>query len=274
MYEYQICQSGQMYLWDIKSDNELFEGRNSHCHMECEIYYMVDGELEISIEGHVYHVVSDSLLFMPSNFFHQWKYPSEKINHRICIHFLPEMLSKTEWDFFLNLFTEPLHFLNGSQYDLNFYIKAITECTLMGGSLQKIAIKSRIIAFLSQIHYLWSTKAVKPVVLDERIRKVIAYLGDNLQKEISLNDLSDRFSITKNHLNFLFHKMVGTTIMKYITVKRLGFARQQILRGTRLSEAAYLAEFNEYSSFFRAYKAFYGSAPSELIACGVNTFKS
>ena len=274
MYEYQICQSGQMYLWDIKGDNELFEGRNSHCHKECEIYYMVDGELEISLEGQVFNVVSDSLLFMPSNYFHQWEYPLGKINHRICIHFLPEMLSKTEWDFFHNLFAEPLHFLDACNYNLNFYIQAITECASMEASFQKMAIKSRMIAFISQIYYLWSTKAVKPVVLDERIRKVISYLGDNLQEEISLNDLSDRFSITKNHLNFLFHKMVGTSIMKYITVKRLGMARQEILGGTRLSEAAYHVGFNEYSTFFRAYKSFYGSAPSELLLSGTKRSRS
>ena len=235
---------------------------------------MVDGELEISLEGQVYHIVPDSLLFMPSNYYHQWKYPSGKINHRICIHFLPEMLNKTERDFFLNLFAEPLHFLDGSQYDLNFYIRAITECALMEVPLQKIAIKNRMIAFLSQMHYLWSTKAVKPVVLDERIRKMIVYLGENLQSNISLDDLSERFLITKNHLNFLFNKMVGTSIMKYITIKRLGFARQEILRGARLSEAAYRVGFNDYSSFYRAYRSFYGSAPSELLAGGINISKS
>jgi AraC-like DNA-binding protein len=277
MYQHHIFNFDQVFIWDIKSDNEEWEGRDSHCHKECEIHYTVDGEGEISLEGHVYHIVSDSLLFIPSNYFHQWKFSSEKINHRICIHFLPEILSKTRregGDFFNNLFVKPFYFLNGSQFDLNFYIRAITECALMEEPLQRIAIKSRMIAMLSQIHYLWSTKAVKPIVLDERIRKVIIYLGENLQKNITLDDLSDRFLITKNHLNLLFKKTVGTTIKKYITVKRLGFVRQQILYGIRLPDAVYKAGFTDYSSFYRAYKSFYGSTPSELLAEGINTFKS
>ncbi|MDR2730708.1 MAG: AraC family transcriptional regulator [Treponema sp.] len=254
----------------MKSDNNVYNGVEAHCHKECEIFYMINGGLDIYLEGHVYHVVSDSLLLMPSNVFHQRIYPLGKISHRISIHFLPEMLSKTERGFFQNLFTEPLHFLDVSRYDLNFYIQAVTECELMEKPLQKIAVKIRLKALLSQIHYLSSTKAAKPVVLDERIMKVITYLEKNFKKDISLDDLADRFCITKNHLNFLFHNMVGMPIKKYIIAKRLGFARHEILDGERLTQVAYHAGFHDYATFYRAYKLFYGLSPSEQSADGVN----
>ena len=258
-----------MYIWDTKSDNESLNGFNGHIHKECEIYYMIDGRLEMWLKGHVYHVVSDSLLLMPSNSYHQWIYPSEKISHRLNIHFLPEMLNKKERDFYQTLFTEPLLFLDVSQHDLDFYIKAVSECELMEKPLQKIAVKSRMTALLSQIQYLRSTKAVKPVVLDKRIMNVITYLEENFTEDISLNDLSSRFAITKNHLNFLFHNMVGLPIKKYITAKRLSFARKEILGGERPLQVAYHAGFNDYTSFFRAYKSFYGLSPSEQLTDGV-----
>lgn len=270
MYHYDIFKSGKMHIWDVKSDNKVYHGIESHCHRECEIFYMVDGMLEICLEDHVYHVVSDSLLLMPSNFLHQRIYHSGKTSHRISIHFLPEMLSKSERDFFQVLFTEPLHFLDVSRYDLNFYIRAVTECELMEKPLQKIAVKLRLKALLSQIHYLSSTKAVKPVVLDERIMKVILYLEENFQKDISLDNLADRFLITKNHLNFLFHNMVGIPIKKYIMEKRLVFARQRILDGEHPSQVAYSAGYHDYATFYRAYKLYYGLSPSEQLANGVN----
>jgi len=92
---------------------------------------------------------------------------------------------------------------------------------------------------------LSSTKAVKPVILDERIMKVITYLEKNFQKDIYLDDLADRFSITKNHLNYLFHNVVGMPIKKYIMAKRLGFARQEILSGKHLSQVSYNAGFHD-----------------------------
>jgi hypothetical protein len=103
---------------------------------------MINGGLDIYLEGHMYHVISDSLLLMPSNFLHERIYPLGKDSHRISIHFLPEMLSKAERDFFQDLFTEPLHFLDVSRYDLNFYIRSVTECELMEKHLQKIAVKT------------------------------------------------------------------------------------------------------------------------------------
>jgi len=58
---------------------------------------------------------------------------------------------------------------------------------------------------------------------------------------------------------------VGTTIMKYITIKRLEFARQKILNGIRVGEAAYLSGFGDYTTFFRSYKSYFGCPPSEII---------
>ena len=274
MYDYHVFQSGKMFIWNVKSDNEALKGSNSHCHKEYELLFFINGEAEYRIEGRVYHLVSDSLLLIPTNYYHQWLTPKEKTNHRIAIHFLPEMLNKAERGFFLDLFAEPLYFINSTQHDLNFYIKSITECELMDTSLQEMAVKSRMIALLTQIRYLRSTKAVKPVILDERIRNMLTYIGNNLDKDIYLDSLSEQFLITKNHLNFLFQKIVGTTIMKYITIKRLGIARQEIIEGARPTEAAYKAGFNDYTTFYRAYKSFYGSAPSELLTESTDSIKS
>jgi AraC-like DNA-binding protein len=61
--------------------------------------------------------------------------------------------------------------------------------------------------------------------------------------------------------------------MKYVTAKRLGLAQQEILSGTPFGEAAYNAGFNDYTTFFRAYKSFYGSPPSEAMACGMDSLR-
>lgn len=259
-----------MHIWDVKSDNKVYNEVESHYHKECEILYVVNGGLDFFIKGSMYHVVSDSLLLIPSNLTHERIYPLGKTSHRISIHFLPEMLSKTERDFFQNLFTKPLYFLDVSRHDLNFFIRAVTECKLMETPLQEIAVKLRLKALISQIQYLSSTKAVKPVVLDERITKVLTYLEKNFNKDISLDDLADRFYITKNHLNFLFHNTVGIPIKKYIIAKRLGFARKEILGGEHPTQVAYHAGFHDYPTFYRAYKIFYGISPSEQLADGVN----
>ena len=265
MYKYRVSSMGRMYLYYAESDDEGLDGRYSHIHKEFEIYYMMDGEVEIILEGKKFFIVSDSLLLIPSNCFHQWEYPPGRIHRRISIHFLPEFLDKLERYYFLSEFTEPVHFLNGSLHKLNSFIQTIAECEVYEETIQKIAAKARLSSLLSQIHFLKSNNSVKPVVLDERIRQVIVYIGEHLQEELSLDVLADKFAINKNHLNVLFHKVIGTPIMKYVTTKRLGFAQQEILSGTRFNEAAYSAGFKDYTTFFRAYKSFYGYPPSKAL---------
>ena len=136
--------------------------------------------------------------------------------------------------FFKSMFVEPLHFLNGTRNNLKFFFQAIVDCEKMPVPLQEIAVKSRMITLLSQIYFLKSTHAIQPVVIDERIRRIINYIGQHLVEDITLDELSERFAITKNHLNFLFRKVVGTPIMKYITTKRLQLARQEIQNGARI----------------------------------------
>jgi AraC-like DNA-binding protein len=91
---------------------------------------------------------------------------------------------------------------------------------------------------------------------------VLKYLEEHLRNELTLEGIAARFSVSKNYLNLLFRQTAGTTVNHYIRIKRLGLARQDILKGSNAQEAAYNAGFNDYSNFYRAYKTFYGSIPS------------
>jgi len=51
MDHYHLFDFGKMRVWDIKSDNKVYKGIESHCHKECEIFYMVDGGFDICISG-------------------------------------------------------------------------------------------------------------------------------------------------------------------------------------------------------------------------------
>jgi AraC-like DNA-binding protein len=98
---------------------------------------------------------------------------------------------------------------------------------------------------------------------NEKIQAILGYLNSNLHKPISLDQLVQKFYISKNHLNVIFRKETGTTVNQYIRIKRLVMARQEILQGCAAEEAAYNVGFNDYSNFYRAYKAFFGIMPSD-----------
>ncbi|MDR3161659.1 MAG: AraC family transcriptional regulator [Spirochaetaceae bacterium] len=250
-------------VWDNRSDGGPGVDFRSHVHAEYEIIYVFSGEVEFYLEGYKYPLLSESLFLTPPNNFHGWKPLTTRRYHRVSVLFMPELFETAEQSLFLKLFSTGSQFFpNTSSRNINFYMTALVECKDMEGPLQKIALKSRLISLLSEITMLHSKYTREPVSGDKRILGVLTYLGEHLREELSLDDIAARFNISKNYLNLLFRQTTGTTVNHYIRTKRLGVARQEILEGADAQEAAYNAGFNDYSNFYRAYKAFYGSIPS------------
>jgi AraC-like DNA-binding protein len=177
---------------------------------------------------------------------------------------MPELLDKAEQSFFLKLFnTGPRFFTDSSSRNIGFFIETLLECAGMEPPLQEIALKSRLVSLLSEISLLYSNQSTPPRThKDKRVQDVLKYLGEHLLEELSLEQVSCHFNISKNYLNILFRQAVGTTVNQYIRAKRLTLARQEILNGSGAEEAAYKTGFNNYSNFYRAYKAFFGDMPS------------
>jgi AraC-like DNA-binding protein len=254
-----------MEIWHNKSDEGPGLDFRIHTHAHHEILYVFCGDIEFHVEGYKYPLLPGSLLLTPANNFHGWKPRSGHLYDRVSVLFMPELLDRAEQSFFLELFnTGPRFFTDSSSRNIGFFIETLLECAGMEPPLREIALKSRLVSLLSEIFLLHSNHAPPPphAHQDKRVQDVLQYLGEHLLEELSLEQVSCQFNISKNYLNILFRQAIGTTVNQYIRVKRLTLARQEILNGNGAEEAAYKAGFNNYSNFYRAYKAFFGDMPS------------
>lgn len=99
---------------------------------------------------------------------------------------------------------------------------------------------------------------------DDLCSKVINYINENYDKKLSLDSLSEEFFVSKYHLSHEFKSQYGTGIYKYITLKRLLIARELLADGERVGEVYKACGFNDYTTFFRAFKAEYSLSPANL----------
>ena len=119
-------------------------------------------------------------------------------------------------------------------------------------------------ALLAQISFACNNSVVlQSDTSSTVITDVIAYINENIHQKLTLEMLSERFFISKTHLNRLFHKSIGTTFYDYLAHKRIVYAQQLFLSGVSASEAANKVGFGDYSSFYRAYKKITGHSPEE-----------
>lgn len=96
------------------------------------------------------------------------------------------------------------------------------------------------------------------------ISGVLAYIGENFSSDISLDGLASRFFVNKYYLSHEFKRETGTSIYRFIKLKRLAAARRMLLEGVPPGEVALACGFSEYTAFFKAFREEYGVPPSRI----------
>ena len=100
------------------------------------------------------------------------------------------------------------------------------------------------------------------------VSQVLEYIGANYGEELSLENLAQRFFVSKYHMMRQFRRETGTTVHLYITQKRLVKARELMDSGMRATEACYRCGWRSYSSFTRAYGKHLGTTPTGRLDAG------
>ena len=97
----------------------------------------------------------------------------------------------------------------------------------------------------------------------ELVQQVLSYIGENLSQSLSLETLAERFFVSKYYLSHTFSREVGVSLYRYITLRRLLFARQLLSQGVPAGQVSRNCGFSDYTSFYRAFKSEYGISPKE-----------
>ena len=252
--------------------NDVQPQYNYHFHDHYEVYYFISGDADYLVEGREFHLTPHSLILLSPHVLHSVKVNSEADYIRCYVYFRPEDILPERRPFLLSCFPghskheqeQEIFFENTQKYGLESYFRNILRLDALPEDLRCQYYPFFLEALLSQIHFM--SQALHPSqvthVSSAKITDLIRYLNTHLTEDISLEDLSGRFFLSKYHMIRAFKKATGTTVMNYLTYKRVILAKQYLLNGDTAYEAAEKAGFSDYSVFFRAYKKTLGHSPS------------
>ncbi|MCI8659832.1 MAG: helix-turn-helix transcriptional regulator [Lachnospiraceae bacterium] len=92
----------------------------------------------------------------------------------------------------------------------------------------------------------------------EIVKKVINYIERNLDKEISLDNISKNIGYSKFYLNRIFTEYTGITMYKYLQNRRLTDAAEKLVKTDKpILQIAYEAGYDTQQSFSFAFKQIY-----------------
>lgn len=102
----------------------------------------------------------------------------------------------------------------------------------------------------------------KSYTCDSQVESLLKYINQNLDKDLSIEALAQKFFLSKYYLMRKFKEETGYTIHNYIVSKRILYARSLIAQGMPVTKAAVKSGFGDYTAFVRAYKRELGTTPS------------
>ena len=102
--------------------------------------------------------------------------------------------------------------------------------------------------------------------LSPLVQNAMLYIGENLSSDLSLEEIAGSLFVSKYHLSHAFSREVGVSVYRYITLRRLLVARQQLAAGEPAGQVCRSCGFSDYTSFYRAFKSEYGISPRQFVA--------
>lgn len=100
-----------------------------------------------------------------------------------------------------------------------------------------------------------------PAECNEKAAEILKYISDHLTEDVSADALAGHFYVSKYHLMRLFREETGHSIHRYVSGKRLLYARELLGQGLSPTESCFRCGYRDYSAFARAYKKQFGTSP-------------
>lgn len=240
-----------------------------HLHNFYEIYFFISGSVNYFIEKTSYRLKYGDLLIINSNEIHKPSFLNNDTYERIKIHFdpsIPILFNTSEYnllDCFINRPRGEQNKISLNSEQVNTVQKLFKK---IGDAQNNPSDATKIIKLTSFIELLIFINNVftKNIYFDrhanlpERLVPILDHIDQNLDGDLSLKHLGEKFHINSSYLSRLFKKSTGSNIHEYIIFKRMSKAKKLIAEGMSATKASLMCGFNDFSNFSRMFKKVVG----------------
>lgn len=229
-----------------------------HSHEYYELYCFLKGDVKYFVEGNIYHLKPGDLLIMKKSEAHSLIINNNVPYERIVVFFNDEAIVGNE-NHELTSFINKKPLGKNNRYSAND-LKEFDYMYLLR-KMCSLKDKSKKSLYLSVIINELATAKCSEGIYSENTAEIIEYINEHITENLKLDNICERFFISKAHLIRRFKALTGTTVWDYILTKRLVMARVLLQSGERPYDIFLKCGFNDYCSFFKAYKTKFGVSP-------------
>ena len=261
-----------------------------HHHDFYEVYLFLNGNVNYTIESRNYHLLPGDILLISPLELHQpritlEKRPYERIVLWVNKSFLEQFSTPSTtlthcFDASVPGHTNLLRLPPAQRAELQALMERLaaeSEGAQAAAYGSDVVARACLLQLLAALNRFALAAPDRHEVEDKSgpvVAEVLNYINEHYPDELSLDGLSAKFFISKYHLSHEFHRLVGTSVYRYIIQKRLVIAKQMLANGVAPTDVYSHCGFGDYANFYRAFKAEYHISPKQFLgrAENINTF--
>lgn len=254
------------------NETDKFKMPNRSKKSKYESYYRIlwlAGEFMISIDKNIYHY-SDPIICISSPDVSMNVIPKKAPYEFIAIEIHPKVCASIpQSDEVLNFFYK----LHGEQRIFNLTQPRNSNLNVMIELLKsrlfaksgRFHIETRVNAIISELCMIYESEYTEYVASTDSVpTQIIDYIRKHYMCDITLDMISEKFFVSKPTIIAIVKRFTGMSFKKYVTRLRLESAVKMFETGDQTAlKISSLCGFSDYSSFYRAFKDFYGCTPKE-----------
>ena len=233
------------------------------------LYGSINGHSVYKVEGVDYHLNPGSILLIRPAEVHIMQILPDVYHERIVVFLSKRLLSKIDPDGVLlsaynNRALGKLNLYNPEEFTHNPLERIMAMCAPgLTAAQRRVTIIANSLMLLHEIQFLFTQKKRKDKTQnDPLVNAVSEYINQNLSENITMPSLSKRFFLSASQLERKFKNVMGLSVGQYLTIKRMVSAKIMLDDGVAPGEACASCGYKNYTSFYKAYKKYFGISPS------------
>ena len=272
LQNYNVIGDDFFYHHTVTEQNGKSYYHGPEVHRQYEVMYLLGGEISYIIEGETYNATPGDMIFVSPNEIHTLKINGELTYERVVVLFDMSVMERliSGADVKLSLFspenTKKLRVINKetvSRFGIWKILSEMIECR-EPEPYKRLTVVSKLIEFMICLDKIAGTvNGTTPAEVDPFIQKITEYIEKNIEKPISLSELSRELFVSTSTLSHRFSEYMNMPLNRFIAVKKMHRADELMRDGLSASEVSRLVGYENYTSFFYNYKKIMGRSPSE-----------
>lgn len=220
----------------------------SHFHGNVELFIVVSGSCDVTMDGKVYSLDSGSVLFIESYSVHS--YGDSNGGEQYVLIIPSEYMREFNRARANAKLKNPLFHGGTIARDIADII-----AKHLSGKRSEYELFAAFNAVLLLIYENAEFSDQKNGNESELIIKMLSYAEEHFKENVSLKSMSALLGYTEGHLSRVFHQYVDESFPKYLSRLRLEYVEKQSESGEKINALVYDAGFGSLQSYYRAKKA-------------------